>query len=47
VRQRAQSIYRKSGQQNRSELAAYFLDAVVEPGTVADAQTSAPLKSVG
>lgn len=47
VRQQAQAIYRKSGQQNRSELAAYFLDAIVEPGAVADGRASAPLTSVG
>jgi DNA-binding NarL/FixJ family response regulator len=29
VRQHAQSIYRKSGLENRSELAAYFLDAIL------------------
>lgn len=29
VRQQAQSIYRKSGLENRSELAAYFLDAIL------------------
>lgn len=30
VRQQAQSIYRKSHLQNRAELAAYFLDAVLQ-----------------
>jgi len=29
VRQQAQAIYRKSGLENRSELAAYFLDAIL------------------
>ena len=31
VRQQAQSIYRKAKLRNRSELAAYFLDAILEP----------------
>jgi DNA-binding NarL/FixJ family response regulator len=31
VRQQAQAIYRKSGLENRSELAAYFLDAILQP----------------
>lgn len=30
VRQQAQAIYRKSGLENRSELAAYFLDAILD-----------------
>jgi len=30
VRQHAQSIYRKSGLESRSELAAYFLDAILQ-----------------
>jgi DNA-binding NarL/FixJ family response regulator len=30
VRQQAQAIYRKSGLENRSELAAYFLDAILQ-----------------
>lgn len=47
VRQQAQSIYRKSGQQNRSELAAYFLDAIVDPGSGAESDTEPPLRSVG
>jgi DNA-binding NarL/FixJ family response regulator len=33
VRQQAQAIYRKSGLENRSELAAYFLDAILHSST--------------
>ena len=33
VRQHAQAVYRKSGLKNRSELAAYFLDAVLAPNS--------------
>jgi len=35
VRQQAQSIYRKSGLEGRSELAAYFLDAILHAPEIA------------
>lgn len=38
VRQQAQAIYRKSGLENRSELAAYFLDAILQSPGKASAQ---------
>lgn len=37
VRQQAQAIYRKSGLDNRSELAAYFLDAILQSPSKAEA----------
>ncbi len=40
VRQQAQSVYRKSGLQNRAELAAYFLDAVLDPPAKDDVQAA-------
>lgn len=43
VRQQAQSIYRKSGLDNRSELAAYFLDAILHSPDEAKTHTSAPI----
>lgn len=42
VRQQSQSIYRKSGLENRSELAAYFLDAILHPDAVETSHTTAP-----
>jgi DNA-binding CsgD family transcriptional regulator len=42
VRQQAQSIYRKSGLENRSELAAYFLDAILYPPEDAPGNRTAP-----
>jgi DNA-binding CsgD family transcriptional regulator len=42
VRQQAQSIYKKSKLKNRSELAAYFLDAILEPGPMANGSNGLP-----
>jgi DNA-binding CsgD family transcriptional regulator len=42
VRQQSQSIYRKSGLENRSELAAYFLDAILHPEPNDASRTPAP-----
>ena len=44
VRQHAQSIYRKSGLESRSELAAYFLDAILQSSDDRGAPEAAPLK---
>ena len=48
VRQQAQAIYRKSGLENRSELAAYFLDAILytPPGETASAKAPLPFKKI-
>lgn len=42
VRQQAQAIYRKSGLENRSELAAYFLDAILHASTDAPTTSENP-----
>lgn len=42
VRQQAQAIYRKSGLENRSELAAYFLDAILHSATDEPAPANNP-----
>lgn len=47
VRQHAQSIYRKSGLENRSELAAYFLDAILHPPQQVDQRSAATETSPG
>jgi DNA-binding NarL/FixJ family response regulator len=44
VRQQAQSIYRKSGLEGRSELAAYFLDAILYDVADEPAREPAPSK---
>lgn len=43
VRQQAQAIYRKSGLENRSELAAYFLDAILYSAPDEKTAGNAPL----
>lgn len=43
VRQQAQAIYRKSGLENRSELAAYFLDAILHSPDQQVVEASAPI----
>jgi DNA-binding CsgD family transcriptional regulator len=44
VRQHAQSIYRKSGLESRSELAAYFLDAILQTSDARSAPAAAHSK---
>lgn len=44
VRQHAQSIYRKSGLESRSELAAYFLDAILQTSDTRSAPAAAHSK---